>query len=295
MSVFIKQSITNQSTFKADAGWVILSPIEAAIKKKIESVGLPLKDWDIKIYRGILTGYNDAFIIDQKTKDELISKSGSTDLSGIIRPIIRGRAIEKYYNKLDNSHLIFTRRGIDIDEYIPIKEYLVNFYLDLVPKKNNEIRGRKPGTYKWFEIQDNIAYWREFEKPKIVWKRVGSVIRFSYDETGMYCLDSTCFATGNDLKFIVGYLNSTISKMELLRNSPQTGTGDVITSVQALEPHLIPKATIEQKDSIAMLVEQCINLLKSDELSNISIYEKQIDDIVFDIFGLTLEEREIVG
>ncbi|TFF38054.1 hypothetical protein, partial [Mucilaginibacter psychrotolerans] len=84
-SDFIRQSVTTQRGFKPDSGWVILSPLEATIKNKIEAVGTPLKDWDINIYRGILTGFNDAFIIDQKTRDALIEASPKND--EIIRPI----------------------------------------------------------------------------------------------------------------------------------------------------------------------------------------------------------------
>jgi len=293
MSDFIRQHVTIQKGFKADSGWVILSVIEAQIKSKIEAAGVPLKNWDINIYRGILTGYNEAFMIDQKTRDQLIDASPKS--AEIIRPLIRGRGIGKYYNNLVDSYLIFTRKGINIETYLPIKNYLMTFYEDLLPKNKKELRGRKPGTYQWYEIQDNIAYWKEFEKPKIVWKRVGSVIRFSYDETGMYCLDSTCFAVGDDLKYIVGYLNSTLSKKELLRNSPQTGTGDVITSVQALEPHLIPKSSLLQKVSIINLVDECINMLKHDEFADISIHEKKIDNIISEILELTIEEKEYLG
>jgi len=293
MSNFIRQNINIVNGFSKENGWVILNEIEAKIKAKIEIVGLPLKEWDVSINYGIKTGFNEAFIIDANKRKELIKNCPKA--AEIIRPLIRGRGIGKYYNNLVDSYLIFTRKGINIETYLPIKNYLMTFYEDLLPKNKKELRGRKPGTYQWYEIQDNIAYWKEFEKPKIVWKRVGSVIRFSYDETGMYCLDSTCFAVGDDLKYIVGYLNSTLSKKELLRNSPQTGTGDVITSVQALEPHLIPKSSLLQKVSIINLVDECINMLKHDEFADISIHEKKIDNIISEILELTIEEKEYLG
>ena len=77
--------------FEVGESWAILSPIEQSIKKKIETVGKPLKDWDVKIYRGILTGCNEAFIIDGTKKDELIAKDPKS--AEIIRPILRGRDI----------------------------------------------------------------------------------------------------------------------------------------------------------------------------------------------------------
>lgn len=84
MSDFIRRSLSTQSGFKPDGGWVILSALEASIKKKIETIGTPLKDWDIQISRGILTGFNEAFIIDQKTRDSLIAASPKN--AEIIRP-----------------------------------------------------------------------------------------------------------------------------------------------------------------------------------------------------------------
>ncbi|MFD2143981.1 Eco57I restriction-modification methylase domain-containing protein [Mucilaginibacter antarcticus] len=92
MSDFIRQNINE--TYLDSGSWAVLNSIETAIKKKMETIGVPLKDWDINIYRGILTGYNEAFIIDEKTKNEIISKSKSADLSEIIRPILRGRDVQ---------------------------------------------------------------------------------------------------------------------------------------------------------------------------------------------------------
>src|SRR5690606_27541812 len=151
MSVFIEQSSTVQKGFSDTSGWVILSPIEARIKEKIEAVGIPLKDWDIKIYRGILTGYNEAFIIDEDTKNKLIEASPKN--AEIIRPILRGRDIKRYSAKFENKYIIFTRRGIDIKAYPHVENYLTNFFSQLKPRNETDVVGRKPGSYKWYEIQ----------------------------------------------------------------------------------------------------------------------------------------------
>src|SRR5690606_24018459 len=93
LSVFIRQSGSECSFFGSES-WVILSPIEQSIKAKIEAVGTPLKDWNINIYRGVLTGYNKAFIINGKKKNELIAEDPKS--AEIIRPILRGRDIKRY-------------------------------------------------------------------------------------------------------------------------------------------------------------------------------------------------------
>jgi hypothetical protein len=292
MSDFINRSINIISHFSKENAWTISKPIETQIKAKIEARGVALREWDINIYRGILTGYNDAFIINSTTREELIRQSGSTDLSEIIRPILRGRDIQKYSAQWDNLYIIgtFPSLHIDIEKYPAIKDHLLSFGIQRLAQ-TGDIGARKKTHNQWFETQDSISYWEDFSKHKIVWKRVGSVLRFSYDTTGVFCLDSTCFATGQDLKFLVGYLNSTISRRELLNNAPKTGTGDIITSVQALEPLLIPNATTQQKNEIANLVDMCISALEQNLQADITDFESKIDSIIFEIFNFDEDER----
>ncbi|GAB6010389.1 DUF7149 domain-containing protein, partial [Dysgonomonas reticulitermitis] len=201
LSDYLMQNAISSSFGKNSiASFVILSEIERCIKDKIERVGIPLKDWDINIYRGILTGYNEAFIIDGKTKDELIEKSPKN--AEIIRPILRGRDIKRYGYEFADLWLIctFPSLKIDIEEYPAIKEYLLSFGYDRL-KQTGDPNSRKKTNNKWFETQDSISYWDDFSKQKIVWKRVGSILRFGIDMKGCVTLDSTCFATGNNLKY----------------------------------------------------------------------------------------------
>ena len=136
MSVYISQNSIPQ---KFDSSsWCILNPIEQSIKNKIESIGTPLKDWDVNIYRGVLTGLNEAFIIDGAKKDELIAKDPKS--AEIIRPILRGRDIQRYSYNFADKWIINTHNGsktqkrIDINEYPAIKEHLDNYYDKLVKR-----------------------------------------------------------------------------------------------------------------------------------------------------------------
>lgn len=84
------QQTGTECEFSSSDSWVILSPIEQSIKRKIEAVGTPLKDWDINIYRGVLTGYNEAFIISTEKRDEILANCQSEDerkrTAELIRP-----------------------------------------------------------------------------------------------------------------------------------------------------------------------------------------------------------------
>ena len=139
MSGYISEKMISVFYKSTQTGWVVLSEIEQRIKDKIEKVGKPLKNWDVNIYRGVLTGYNEAFIIDGKKRQELIDKSpNSVD---IIRPILRGRDIKRYGYEFADLWLINTHNGtstlpaIDVNNYPAIKEHLDKFYDQLIKRQ----------------------------------------------------------------------------------------------------------------------------------------------------------------
>ncbi len=156
-------------------------------------------------------------------------------------------------------------------------------------KQTGDIGARKKTQNQWFETQDSISYWDDFSKQKIVWKRVGSRLKFCIDEIGYLALDSTCFASGKKLKYLVAILNSKIGNY-LLKDSPQTGTGDLLISVQALEPIKIPLP----EDGI----EQEINRMVDEYLlggSNSDIVEESINQYIYKIFNLSDDEIEYIN
>ena len=204
MSDFVQQQHTI-CKFSNEESWVILSPIEQSIKQKIESVGTPLKDWDIKIYRGVLTGYNDAFIISTEKRDEILDNCQAEEerqlTAELIRPILRGRDIKRYgYNWADLWLIAtFPSRHYDIEMYPAVKAHLLSFgkeRLEQTGKKyiinGEEIKARKKTSNKWFETQDSISYWDDFLLPKLIYPETTQGAFFAYDETGLF-LDKTCF------------------------------------------------------------------------------------------------------
>ena len=132
MSDFVRHNAV-ATDFATSDSWVILSPIEQSIKRKIEAVGTPLKDWDIQINYGIKTGYNEAFIITTEKRDEILSKCADEDerkrTDELIRPILRGRDIKRYGYDWANLWLIatFPARNYDIEQYQSVKSYLLSF------------------------------------------------------------------------------------------------------------------------------------------------------------------------
>jgi len=292
------QTHTVFSGFSSSESWSILSDIERSIKAKIEAFGTPLKDWDIQINYGIKTGFNDAFIIDSAKRNEILDACRSEDerqrTAEIIRPILRGRDIKRYDYEFAHQYIIaaFPSKQYNIDDYQALREFLLSFGMERMEQTGKEyiingekVKSRKKTNNKWFETQDSISYWDDFSRPKIIWKRVGSIIRFSYDEKGVFGLDSTCFATGKHIPYLCCVLNSSMGHY-LLSGAPRTGTGDLLISVQAVEPIRIP--VIDVPDEIFSDLVRRFITNPSNEL------DEEIDNIIFNLYGLNSEEREYI-
>ena len=177
-----------------------------------------MKDWDVSIYRGILTGCNEAFIIDKSKRDELIKKCPKS--AEIIRPILRGRDIKRYGYEFADQYIIatFPSRKYDIDDYPAVRDYLLKY-----GKKKLEQSGksgaRKKTSHKWFETQDPIAYWDDFYRQKIIYPGIMRIAKSRPENFPRFALDKNDhFFFGNDCYFIVGdnmnylwiFLNSTL-------------------------------------------------------------------------------------
>ncbi|MDF1612890.1 Eco57I restriction-modification methylase domain-containing protein [Stygiobacter electus] len=289
--------------------WFIGSSAEQQLKEKIELIGKPLKDWDVKIYRGVLTGLNEAFIITTESRNEILANCKDEDerqrTEAIIKPILRGRDIKRYHYEWAGLWVIgtFPTLKLNIDDYSALKKYFLdNFDIKQLEQSGKKypslgFNARKKTGNKWFETQDQIAYYPEFEKEKVVWKRIGSVIRFALDVNKTYPLDSNVVLTGKHVKYLCGFLNSKLSIKQLLENSPKTGTGDVIISVQALEPHKIPPITPSNEHivrQIESLVDKILAAKKQNPQSDTSHLERVIDQLVYKLYGLTEEEIGII-
>ena len=268
------------SRFFSSESWSILSDIERSIKAKIEAIG------------------TDAFIIDSAKRNEILDACQTEDerqlTAEIIRPILRGRDIKRYDYEFADQYIIatFPSRQYNIDDYQALREFLLSFGMERLEQTGKEyningekVKARKKTNNKWFETQDSISYWDDFSRPKIIWKRVGSIIRFSYDEKGVFGLDSTCFATGKHIPYLCCVLNSSMGHY-LLNGAPRTGTGDLLISVQAVEPVRVPVID-DSYESFSDLVRRFITNPSSE-------LDDEIDNIIFDLYGLNPAEREYI-
>ena len=278
--------------------WAILSSAELAIKRKIENVGIPLKDWDINIYRGIVTGCNEAFIIDEAKREQLIKEDPKS--AEIIKPLLRGRDVKRSHIRPSGLYILAT--GFDLD--IPKQYPAIYNHLETIGEQieSGEIKTRGKGLFdrddqgvNWWNLRA-CAYYSEFDEEKIVYPETTHSANFCYD-SGEFFLDKTCFMiTGSDLKILVGLLSSTLMTFAYKRYCGGTvlGAKGYQYNKHALEKLRVVRISASQKESFIALVNQILDAKRTDSDADMTILEKKIDKLVYALYDLTDDEIAIV-
>ena len=279
-----------------EEGFVIASVETAVIKRQIEKVGTPLKDWDIAINYGIKTGFNEAFIIDGKKKNELITQDSRN--AEIIKPILRGRDIKRFQVDFADLWVIVTKFGSykSVPEKYPaIYRYLKKFEDKLTARgqcrytnSGNQKLGDYPGQHHWLELDNNPKeeYLDEFEKKKIVYAEIVFDSAFYFDESGIYPEATAFVLTGESTKYLTAMLNSQL--LTFVFRSFYAG-GDLRGSTFRykkvfLQNLPVIKAMKPQKVILENLVEY-IQLIKVTENKLHSAYfEQLIDGLVYELY-----------
>ena len=276
--------------FANSDSWVILSPIEQSIKRKIEAVGTPLKDWDINIYRGVLTGYNEAFIISTEKREEILANCQSEDererTAELIRPILRGRDIKRYGYNWANLWLINTHNGIrgkleriHIEDYPAVKAHL-DQYWDRISKRAD--KGDTPYNLR------NCAYLEDFPKPKIIYPNMTKYMPFVYDEAN-FLTNQKCFIiTGQNMAYLNAFLNSSLFKYCFRDSFPELQGGTRELSKIFFDKIPVKLVSLEQNE----IFRKIVNSVQSDYTIE---QTKYIDTLLFDLYNLTTEERKVIG
>ena len=272
-------------TFPSDGGsYIILSPIELSIRRKIEAVGKPLKDWDVQINYGIKTGCNEAFIITTEKRDELLAQCQTEEerqrTAELIRPILRGRDIKRYSYDWAGLWVINTHNGvkeegippINIQEYPVLKAHL-DQYVDKLQVRAD--KGNTPYNLR------NCAYIKDFDRPKVMWKIIGCNINFAFDRDGMLCNNAVNIMTGDERQLLqfVALMNSRLFDWYLkLTTEAEVQGGGIQLYVTTLE-------TTPLQLSFPDTFCDAINAMTKNE--------KTIADIechIYELYGLTAEE-----
>ncbi|EAI3388507.1 class I SAM-dependent DNA methyltransferase [Campylobacter jejuni] len=272
-----------------------------SLKAKIECIGTPLKEWQgLNIYRGILTGYNEAFIISTEKRNEILEnckdEAEKERTAKLIRKMLRGRDIKRYSYEWAGLWIIgtFPSLKIDIEQYPALKQYLSQFLPRI--EQSGEKGCRKKTSNKWFETQDNIAYYQEFEKEKIVWASVGH-IEHSFIPKDMLLQDTNYFFSTSN-RYLLGILNSKpITHYLADIQTPLGNTGAFRNYKYNIEKLPIPKINSKNQkiaDELVNSVDEILKAKEQDKNANTQELENKINSLVYKLYNLTEDEIKII-
>ena len=292
--VFQERASSMHTCDLSPEGWTLTSPEVLRLLEKLENIGTPLGEYvGGGFYRGVTTGCNDAFIIGESVRQQLIAEDVRS--SELIKPTLRGRDLKKWKTECTDHYLIFTRRGIDVEQYPAIKRHLNQYRVDLEPKKSREQkRGRKMGNYKWYEVQDITAYHEEFEEPKIIYPETAKSLYACYDTAKVFGLKTTYFISTSDFS-LLAILNSRLfdwyarHKFYSL-NDPWAG-GRLLFKKESMKDVPIATRTAAQKAKLSRLVERILVNPEDDEVRRL---QKEIDAQVYQLYGLKDKEITLI-
>lgn len=279
----------------------------SALKAKIERIGTPLKEWHgLNIYRGILTGYNEAFIITTEKRNEILAnckdEAEKERTAKLIRKMLRGRDIKRYSYEWAGLWVINTHNGyknqngekveaINIEHYPSLKKHFDEFYPQLEKRAD---KGLTPYNLR------NCAYLDEFEKEKIVWNPVSGEYLFSYIKEHIFFNNSLFMMTLDvfSLKYILAFMNSNCYKwlITLKTNLIQTGSY-AYGAKDKIERLPIPKINSKNEklaNELISLVDEILKAKEQDKNANTQELENKINSLVYKLYNLNEEEIKII-
>jgi adenine-specific DNA-methyltransferase len=274
----------------SEQAWIIGEKDTFDIKTRVETQGIPLKDWDIEINYGVKTGFNEAFILSQTQRDVLITADPKNEQ--ILKPILRGRDIQKFYPELSGMWLIATLPSLklDINAYPTIRDYLLNtFGIERLQQAGDKNSRKKTGN-QWFETQDSIDYYKNFEKPKIIYPNMTKYLPFVYDEKDHFFTNDKGFIlTGNHLKYLTAIFNSKLFKYCFLDHFPELQGGTRELRKVFFEKIPIKQLSITDEFPFDRLVEYVVFLkqqtLNTAQMRLMPVYFEQIiDGLVYELY-----------
>ena len=258
--------------------WSVLSPVERSVMDKMETVGLPLKEWDVSIYRGITTGLNAAFVIDGATRRALIDADPKS--AELIKPVLRGRDIQRWQAQWVGLYLIYARKGVAINRYPAVRDYLQG-YQDALSKK--------AGANEWYELQASPSDSADgvLNGEKLIWMDLTDRGRFAYDAGGTFCLNTTFVMSGRQIKYLCAVLNSRLITWFMSNTALNSGMGVTRWIRHTVGEIPVPRIPASQQRPIIRLVDRILEAKAADASADTGAEEAEIDRLVYELYGLT--------
>ncbi|MEA5605241.1 Eco57I restriction-modification methylase domain-containing protein [Nostoc sp. UHCC 0252] len=263
-------------------GWRLESPAVLQLMDKLRGAGTPLEAYvNDKIFMGIKTGFNEAFVVDRETRDRLIAEDKLS--AEALKPFLRGRDIKKWNIEFSDLYIIFANRNFPIEKYPSLKKHL-NKYKEFLENRATI------NTHPWYELQQpQEGIFHYFETNKIVYQEIATYQAFAWDESGCYSNNKVYFIANATL-YLLAILNSKTNWF-FLKNITSKLQGGAY-AMQTMYVSQIPIPTTSEADRLAIeaLVQKCLDA----KGQGVQKYEAEIDDRVAHLYALTTEEMKII-
>ena len=272
-----------------EAPWNIVSVTEQNVMDKMRTKGTPLREWGLNINRGVLTGFNKAFIIDEATRGHLVDQD--PNCADIIKPVLRGRDIQRFHSPPSGFYLIDTHNGyssvprIDVNDYPAVQAHLHQFY-DQLEKRQD--KGATPYNLR------NCTYHDEFFREKLFWMDLTTRGRFTHVEPGIFSVNTVYMLSNGPTKFLAAILNSSLVTWFMNNSALTSGMGVTrwfSTTVQTIPVPSIPNA---QQSEFVRLVDDIIDAKTANPDTDTSAIEVEIDQRVYELYGLSESEMAAI-
>ena len=275
------EKLWGQLRLQGERPWLTISATEQSVMDKMETAGTSLKKWDVSIYRGVTSGLNDAFIIDNKTKEALVAEDPKS--AEIIKPVLRGRDIQRYQARWAGLWLVYTRKGVEIDRYPAVYRHL---------RQHQRALSKKAGTNQWYELQASPSDRLDslFGEEKLFWMDMSDRGRFAYSDTEIYCNDKGFMMTGSSLKYLCAVLNSSLITWLMQNTALTTGVGLTQWKKFAVERLPVPQISATKQRPFITLVDHILSAKTADPKADTTEQEAEIDRLVYGLYGLTPKE-----
>ena len=275
------EKLWGQLRLQGERPWLTISATEQSVMDKMETAGTSLKKWDVSIYRGVTSGLNDAFIIDNKTKEALVAEDPKS--AAIIKPVLRGRDIQRYQARWAGLWLVYTRKSVEIDRYPAVYRHL---------RQHQRALSKKAGTNQWYELQASPSDRLDslFGEEKLFWMDMSDRGRFAYSDTEIYCNDKGFMMTGSSLKYLCAVLNSSLITWLMQNTALTTGVGLTQWKKFAVERLPVPQISATKQRPFIRLVDRILSAKAADPKADTAEQEAEIDRLVYGLYGLTPKE-----
>ncbi|UOR94698.1 class I SAM-dependent DNA methyltransferase [Helicobacter pylori] len=314
------RSLTMKQNALSTESFIFADATLLDLRDKMESVGTPLKDWDIQINYGIKTGANEAFIIPTEKREEILNACKTQEerkhTEALIKPILRGKDIKRYSYEWAGEWVIFipwhfpntnNQKNMEENEqdfsihYPIIYSHLLS-HKDKLLKRNKDETGKR---YEWYCLQRWAAnYYQDFEKEKIVYGEIVQEPRFYLDngecELGYFYAEATSFILiGEHLRYLLGMLHSKLITFAFKTFYAGGGLGESGYRYKKafIERLPIPQITPQNQElahKITDCAKQILEAKEKDPKANTQKLEKKIDALVYQLYNLTNEEIKII-